>query len=510
MADTITTAQDVTNAVKNSEKASYRAVKHMEELQSGEREATAEAYNELEGLLKEATEAKRVSEEAQQEYQYDYALQEAVRSPGGAESVERNAQHDIAQTLNQVLWDAFQGKYTKVSFEPPKRNKDTDSIRCDNPMPNVDKGSSGSQITFQSVVHGPDEIINPLFSPPASRKKGSLQEQFDVTTSTDNSPLFIEYYNQILTQDVFAGGLLDPMCVNTIDVDHTANIDIPGFGTHPASVKQTEAQDITGDDSEFDERVLYATQWGSDMSVTNRLIRGVQVPNIVSDIWGTLLSGLNDACNEILTTGTGAHGNSGQPHGVYTAAKEAYQSANSEAYEGVANKNYGSDNRNKITVDPDNADKSQTNLERFSLAYGMLDPSFHRSPKTALMAHQQYAMTLVGRTSKGFETNDMYSWVNFNDKDVMKGIIYSHLGIPVIHNPWLKTVDGSTNNELFVMGDFQNFWVRRSRIEMFVSDHVEAKKDMTYLRLLMYLDGRVVKWSPFAGRVGPFVYGTAG
>lgn len=487
MADTITTATDVARLTRENEQASKFVIDYIQDLNNGALEHSGDTRQELNRRIAVASDKSRELETARQEQAYDSALLQAAASPGGDEAVHKSGDV-MAGLFNKALWGLFTGDGSKIIFEPPKRVTETEQIRCENPIPYANQ--RGEKV-FQSTVYGPDEVINPLFSPPPSRRP-KLQDQFTLTTSTANAPLFIDFYRMILQQDLFEGSLLDPMCVTTIDVEHTGNIDVPHFGEPATSTSQTEGAEITGDDSAFGEVILYASQQGTDTALTNRFVRNVQVPEIVNGVWTSLLEGLRDRCNTLLTTGTGAPGANGQPHGIYTATAAQF-----------------TDNRNRVQLDPDSTNASKTNLDVFSEAFGLLDPTFHRSEKTKFMVNQRQAMTMLTRNPKSFETNSMYGYVNFMDRDNMKGTIFSHLGVPVMHNPWLDSGDGTANNKLFVLGDFKDFWVRRSRIEMFVSDHVEAKKDSTYLRLLMYLDSRVVKWSWDSNRVGPFVYGNA-
>lgn len=497
----ITSASDVSNAEEKVVELSDKFTQLINGLQDGTVDDQAVAVDEAGRIQADLQEAIADYRNKKAENKYDNAVVKAVETSGEGTLIEDNWRKAVV--LANAVKSAITGG-TGIRLVPNKEVDSDDTIRCINPEPTMAKEGKADIACFQSTMIGPDEVVRVLASPPPTRSNPGM-----VTATLDsgftNSPNLTGFYREALWHELFAGTPMDDTLTHTIDVPGLEPVNIASYSQYPTAALVAESGTFAESDVSFNKQVLRQYKYGFGMVISNEWPKQVHINSSIASIQKQMMLAIQNACANVLTVGDGDD----KPHGFYQAALEAFQSANSRTYRGDANGNFGNDNRNKVSVDGDSNVASNTNIARLSAAYSKLSTLFHRSAKTAFVASRPYAFTLLSRQSQDFTTNMLYNPVDFRGADPQRGVMYHHLGTPVIDNPWLAQDDGTADNKLFVFGDFDGYWVRRSDFQLWASDHVKAEKDSMYLRAKIHIDGMVPHWSWDANRQGPFIYGVA-
>lgn len=502
-----TTEFEAQQAEVQFDELSTKLARLNQQLLANEVEASAEVREQVAKLSADVLAADRNAELKRQEADYDKAAEQAFNLTEDKHALIGQVERTRIE-LAEAIHEAMCGKQ-KLRIMPPNKTYAKDSFAVDHqPVRFENVQGVGDVKVLQSAVTTPRYLADVLFAPPITRRGGfnpdpTMQDQFTTLTSTSDAPVGVDYYNMMLMQDLWAGSLMDRSVVKICDRPDTKDWIVPTFHTRITSAALTEGGTISESDFGYKRTTFGAWEQGASTSLSNKFELSSQDPEIVAAMWTEMQYSLLDRLNELLTTGTGDD----QPHGCYTAASQAFAGGD---YGGISSGSFGSDNRNKITVDPDGSDKSFTNLDLFTHAFGRVNGKYRRSSMFGYQAHNEWAMTLVTRTAKEYPSSPMYQWVDFGGEDTANGVLYTHLKRPVYENPWLDKSDGSANKKMFVAGDFSYFWVRTSPFDLFVSDHVKAEQHETYLRLTTYIDSRVPQWSPDAKRQGPLVYGVSG
>ena len=483
--DTLSTTSpgEVAAADQAAAAAAQRVADYAADMASGKIEPSADAKMQFSRLVQASELAKQDAAIAAEEQSYDTALVTAADMAQGDVSFD-----DERYILAGYLSQALAGKIN-LRISPPHRvNSDSKyGVTYHEPV----KGSSQnrSYIELSSTLTGPVELVDRLYSPPPSRRLDTfnpmLPDTFATTTGTTNAPRITDFYTPILHQNLYPGSLIDPNVVNLVMRPDTEPWQIASYGGRPAvTVRTDENAAITSGDFTFNEITFQAHEMVAQHEISKKFEMSAQDPNVIASMWEELTYELHDEQNTAATVGAGG---ANAPTGCETAAAAAYT---------------GNQNRIQIKATGTNAITNPT-LDYLTQGIGLLNNRYRMNGKFGIQLHNQWGHDLIRNTAKNFPSNSMYEWLNYMDPSHQA--MYFHLGRPVYENPNLAATN-SAGAKLAVGGDFSKFWVVLRPMDIFTSEHVEARKRQIFIQIAQYMDSNVVQWSYDVSRPGPLFY----
>ena len=507
----MTTAIDVRKAEKTALEASAKTLDRVVELAgSGEELAAAD----LENLTRQVEDARGLHAKATElakEADYDSAENRALDLMPNPDS-QAAQELATATQLSSYIGKAMRNE-CDLTILPPKEVESDEVFKVEN-LPPVVSGD-GKGVTLQSQITAPGELIHKLYDTAPNSRSGSTFDpsgkttQLTTTRSTTNAPIGVDYHAMIYGQELYNGSLMDSNVAPQFNTDHTQRIPLPQFFTYPTVRRMGDGVALPDSDFAFRNVSFVAPKFGIGTEISNDFLLSTQVVGFETAGWAEIMDAMYFEIAEQTYVGDGTWDSEDpsaqNPHGLYTAAQESRQSGNTRTFAGKTGANVANDNSNRTQLSrAATSGDDFTTLDRLTDMWLDLGSNFRNSPYFSFHCNAGLIKTMLQNTAKSFESNQMYSWVNFANTPA--GAIITHLNKPVYDAPWLNGSPTANGDKLIVAGDLKWFWVRRGPVTMKRDDSIAIKKDSVYFQMIKYVDTRVIKWSAHEEVPGPLSF----